>query len=126
MINLLKRLNELVPDVCQQTVPFNGFMIGEYDFWVNPESHEVEAQTQYKLVTGRPAQSWLRDTIEQAIEARGWEWQLEKRDGWYHTKIWQEGYITPMAYHFMDDLTKTLLTAFIEALENEHKNQSDQ
>jgi hypothetical protein len=113
MIELLEQLSREAPEVCEQTVPFNGFRIGQYSFWFEPE---FQAQTQQKLVTGDPAHDWLRGALETAIVARGWSLntiQLTTHNG--NNVI--------IANEFNSDwqptMAQALLTALIAALRSE-------
>lgn len=74
MIDKLTQLAERAPDICR---PYgDAFDIGPYRFrFLNDGT--LEATTGRATEEGRPAEAWLRDALEQAIEARGRYWSTD-------------------------------------------------
>lgn len=74
IIEQLAKLAEIAPDDCRFYPSDNSFVIGQYRFWWQGE--QFWGQTAGKGFGGQPALAWLRDALEQTIEARGWYWEV--------------------------------------------------
>ena len=73
MIELLKRLSEIAPDVCEQIAPIIfKIRIREKD--------AIYARNIYfdghKCVSAIEDSAWLQLALQRAIEVRGWYWEL--------------------------------------------------
>lgn len=108
---LLQQLSEIAPEVCRLNLGV--YDLGNYKFWIDDDRLQAIYSNIY--VSGPPALAWLRDAIEQAIEARGWH---------YETSFWV--YDGRPGYRVYIQSTKTraventrataLLAAFVAAL----------
>lgn len=101
MIELLKRLSEIAPDVCEQI-----------------EKDAIYARNIYfdghKCVSAIGDDAWLQLALQRAIEARGWYWELR------YSPI-DKQYKAEVCNLLISRLSsnEALLTAFILALEAE-------
>lgn len=123
MLDKLQELATIAPDVCAaKDYPDKGmvYVIGDYGFWFGTSGELMADTDNQRWVTarGRPALAWLRDALEAAIEARGWEYE--------HRFFQPIGNIGPRhkvmimngrdAGHIEETLAAALLAALIAAL----------
>lgn len=81
MIDKLRELSEIAPDVCERKGDV--FTIGQYEFWLNlsDEFSACYKPSPEMFPTGDPALAWLEYALRAAIEAKEWDYELTCLEG---------------------------------------------
>jgi hypothetical protein len=116
LIKMLQQLSELDPATCRP-MEGNGYEIGIYRFFLdtNGELHGYAFGSMHNSCTGRPALAWLRDAVEAACEARGWNVDAKTYQQQNHVRISNHSGLEAFS-NWHKDSADALLAAFVEAV----------